>query len=420
MKKSTEIVFLSHYKPCASGYADYVFHLVNSLAELRPEHGFMVLGCSCVMRYADAKINAKIEKKNVLINRIFKKNSLSSLAKIINFLAKSRVENLYIHYPLELFTGFILAPVLNLILPLLFLPLLLTKGIRLIVNLDSIHKPYQGGLKERAFLLLQLTTLKLLQSVGAVIVCRNIVAWKLLTSMGFSEKLTRYIPHGTPCNVPIAQDRANEMRTRLGLSEGPVISYWGYISRYKGINYLIRAIKYVIGEYPNVKLVIAGDYFNPLDKYKPKKHRYLPYLRDLVRSLELEDKVIFVTRHLTEDEVDSLIASSDIVVLPYITKNLSASGVLARVMSHGKPVVVTDCGWFIGYVLNGVNGIVVPQGDERALAEAILRLLRDPQLRSKLMENMRRMANGFKWSNVTRRWLKIFEECKGRDRRDAR
>jgi glycosyltransferase involved in cell wall biosynthesis len=406
---SIKVAFLSHYKPCAIGYADYAFHLVNSLAELCPKCIFVVLGCKCDIRCADVKINEKVRNKNVAVNRILKKNSLFSIVRIVNFLAKSRVKNLYIYYPLEFFMSSTLAPILNLILPLTFLPLTLTKNIRLIIDLDSIHKPHQKGLKEKAFLMLQLTILKLLQSLGAVIVCRNIVAWRLLIDMGFSDKCVKYIPHGVPCDSSIVQDEVNEIRRQWRLNKGPVILYWGFISRYKGIDYLIKALKYVTGEFADVKLVISGDYFNPFDKYNPKKHKYLRYLRMLVKSLELEEKVVFITKHLTEDEMSSLLASSDIVVLPYVTKNLSASGVLARIMGFGKPIIVSDCGWFTGYVFNGVNGIVVKQGDEHALAEAILQLLRDPYLRGKLVENMRILADRLKWSSVARRWLEVFQ-----------
>jgi glycosyltransferase involved in cell wall biosynthesis len=56
-----------------------------------------------------------------------------------------------------------------------------------------------------------------------------------------------------------------------------------------------------------------------------------------------------------------------------------------------------------------INGIVVQQGDEHALAEAILQLLRDPQLRGKLVENMRILADKLKWSSVARRWLEVFQ-----------
>jgi glycosyltransferase involved in cell wall biosynthesis len=409
---SVKVAFLSHYKPCASGYADYAFHLVNSLARLCPELNFVVLGCKCgiACARADAKISGKVgNENNVIVNRILKRNSFFSIAKIVNFIAKSRVESLYIYYPLELFTGSILAPFLNLILPLIFLPLVLAKNVRLIIDLDSIHKPHEGGLKEKTFSMLQLSILKLLQWVGAVIVCRNIVAWRLLMDIGFSDKSVKYIPHGVPCRSSIVQDEDNEIRIRYKLDKGPFILYWGFISRYKGIDHLLKALKYVTNEFPDVRLIVAGDYFNPFDKYKPKKHKYLPYLRELVKFLGLEEKVVFITKHLTENEISSLLALSDIVVLPYVTKNLSASGVLARIMSFGKPVVVTNCGWFSGYVFNGINGIVVKQGDEYALAQAILQLLRDPQLREKLMKNMKMLADEFKWSSIARKWLKVFQ-----------
>jgi len=419
--KAVKAVFLTHYKPCFSGYADYAFHLVNSLADLYSDEILVVLGCRCNPK-RDDQYTTGIKKKNVIIKRIFKKNSLVSLIKIISLLIRINTGILYIHYPLEFFSGFLLAPVLNVALPLLFLPILKIKKVKLIINLDSIHKPYEirGKLKERAFFITQIAILKLLSFSGAAIVCWNIIAQRLLMSMGFNRRSVRYIPHGVSRISFVASEKTKSIEEILKSETGYVVLYWGFISRYKGVDYLIKALKYVVKEFSDVKLVIAGDYFNPLDKYVPKKHRYLPYLRSLVKSLELEDKVIFVTKHLREDEVDSLVASSDIVVLPYVTKNLSASGVLARVMSHGKPVIVTSCGWFAGYVFNGINGLIVPQGDEHALAKAITWLLRDAQLRRLLAENMKKVAENFTWLKVVKKWFKLFEELQRSVSHDAR
>jgi len=419
--KAVKVVFLTHYKPCLSGYADYAFHLVNSLADLYSDEVLVVLGCRCNPKRND-QYTIGIKKKNVVIKRIFKKNVLTSLIRIIGFLIRINTEILYIYYPLEFFSGFLLAPLLNIALPLLFLPILRIKGVKLVIDLDNIHKPYEirGKPKERVFFITQVAILKLLSFSGAVIVCRNIIAQRLLMSMGFNRRSVRYIPHGVPKISFVASEKTKSIEEILKSETGYVVLYWGFISRYKGVDYLIKALKYVVKEFPDVKLIIAGDYFNPLDKYAPKKHRYLPYLRSLVKSLELEDKVIFVTKHLREDEVDSLVASSDIVVLPYVTKNLSASGVLARVMSHGKPVIVTNCGWFTGYVFNGINGLIVPQGDEHALAKAIIWLLRDAQLRKLLAENMKKVAEDFTWPKVAMKWFELFEEIRRGVSHDAR
>jgi glycosyltransferase involved in cell wall biosynthesis len=419
--KAVKAVFLTHYKPCFSGYADYAFHLVNSLADLYSDEILVVLGCRCNPK-RDDQYTTVIKKKNVIIKRIFKKNMLTSLIRIIGFLIRVNTEILYIYYPLEFFSGFLLAPLLNIALPLLLLPILKIKKVKLVIDLDNIHKPYEirGKPKERAFFIAQIVILKLLSFNGAVIVCRNIIAQRLLMSMGFNRRSVRYIPHGIPRISFVASEKIKSIKEILKSETGYVILYWGFISRYKGVDYLIKALKYVVKEFSDVKLVIAGDYFNPLDKYVPEKHRYLPYLRSLVKSLELEDKVIFVTKHLREDEVDSLVASSDIVVLPYVTKNLSASGVLARVMSHGKPVIVTSCGWFAGYVFNGINGLIVPQGDEHALAKATIWLLRDAQLRRLLAENMEKVAENFTWLKVVKKWFKLFEELQRGVLHDAR
>jgi glycosyltransferase involved in cell wall biosynthesis len=81
-------------------------------------------------------------------------------------------------------------------------------------------------------------------------------------------------------------------------------------------------------------------------------------------------------------------------------------------MSHGKPVIVTNCGWFTGYVFNNINGLIVPQGNEHALAKAIIWLLRDAQLRKSLAENMKKIAEDFTWLKVAMKWFELFEEIR--------
>ncbi len=404
-KSSCKTVFITHYKPCRSGYADYSLNLTKSIAKNSKEHIIEVWGCKC-----DLNTNIIEEKQNgnIIIRRLWKTNDILSLITLFKNLIKTDATTIILYYPLEFFRNFLAAPVFNFSLPLLMIPIILLKRIKLILDLDFISKPYLGSLRH-IFFLIQILILKLLQStVKAVIVTRNILVLELLKNLKFDEALIKYIPHGVPetrITVTSFSD-ISEVRKRFELS-GPVILYWGFISRYKGIDYLIRAVKEVIKEFPTVKLIITGDYFDPRARLKPQQHRYLPSLKNLVESLKLNNSVIFVTKFLTDNEIDSLIALADIIVLPYSTKTLSASGVLARVMAHGKPVIVTDCGWFHGYVFNGINGLIVTQRNELALAEAITLILRDEQLRMRLKKNMREIARRLSWENTAKMWLNV-------------
>jgi len=187
-----------------------------------------------------------------------------------------------------------------------------------------------------------------------------------------------------------------------------VILHIGFISRYKGIDYLIRAFAKIHSEFPEAVLLIAGDYFNPMDKYQPKKHKYLPTLKKLVKDLKLEDKVVFHTFRIPDEKLKLYFAAADIVCLPYITRNISSSGTFSLAMSYGRPVVVSNCGWFNDFVINGETGLMVPEGDVDSLAKALYTLLKDEKLRLKLGMNILHKARKCDWDNVARMWLELF------------
>ena len=64
--------------------------------------------------------------------------------------------------------------------------------------------------------------------------------------------------------------------------------------------------------------------------------------------------------------------------------NASQSGVVLTAFAFGCPVVATDAGGLPEYVADGVSGLVVPAGDDAALAEALIRCLSEPELLASL------------------------------------
>ena len=123
---------------------------------------------------------------------------------------------------------------------------------------------------------------------------------------------------------------------------------------------LVRALAHI----PDARLVVAGD---PLDPVEP--------LQELARELGVDERIEWRLGFLPDDEVAALMRDATLVVLPY--RRTDASGVLATAIGHGRPAVVTDVGSLGETVRDFGLGEVVPPGDERALADACLRLLTD-------------------------------------------
>lgn len=79
-------------------------------------------------------------------------------------------------------------------------------------------------------------------------------------------------------------------------------------------------------------------------------------------------------------------------------------------MACGLCVVSTDVGGLPYLLEDGVDALLVPPDDPDAMAAAVLRLLKEPNLASKLSQNARKKAEGFDWSIVLPMWEKLFKQ----------
>ena len=98
-----------------------------------------------------------------------------------------------------------------------------------------------------------------------------------------------------------------------------------------------------------------------------------------------KDKFIIRNYRVPNDELSKLFQKASIVVLPYI--EATQSGIVAIAFAYGKPVVVTNVGSLPEVVEDGKHGFVVPPRDEKALANVIIKLLKDNDLRIRMGRN---------------------------------
>ena len=145
------------------------------------------------------------------------------------------------------------------------------------------------------------------------------------------------------------------------------ILFFGRIWKYKGLEYLVRAEPLISHECPGVKIVVAGT-----------GEDIAAYQRLVVNP----DRFIWKNHWIDEDERVRLFQQSSVVVLPYI--EATQSGVIPYAYTFAKPVVSTRTGGLPESVDHEETGLLVPPRDEQGLAEAVIRLLKNPQLRKKM------------------------------------
>ncbi len=151
-----------------------------------------------------------------------------------------------------------------------------------------------------------------------------------------------------------------------------LIGYIGLITKRKGIEYLVKALPLVKDLNYDFKLIIIGG-------YKPNDKEYFIEIKRLIKELSLEKEVYFTG--LLQDIRDAL-NNLDIVVLPSLEERCSRT--LLESLACAKAVISTNVGGNPEIIEDGVNGILVEPKNERQLAEAIVRLLKNDELRQEM------------------------------------
>jgi glycosyltransferase involved in cell wall biosynthesis len=137
-------------------------------------------------------------------------------------------------------------------------------------------------------------------------------------------------------------------------------------------------------------------------------------IRAQAAEIGLEDHVV-LTGPLPDPEVIRLYFRSDVFVLPCLEIPGDVEGfgiVFLEAALAGSPAVATRVGGIPDAVVDGETGLLVPPGDFEALAEAVGRLLADPELRARLAATAAARARAnFSWEAVTAAYEAAFRRC---------
>jgi glycosyltransferase involved in cell wall biosynthesis len=153
----------------------------------------------------------------------------------------------------------------------------------------------------------------------------------------------------------------------------------------RGNEYLLRAFARVAAKRPDVRLVVV---YKPTDFHRvPKEYEDVEWIRDTARiardleflaaELRIADRVEFVE---SLDQPDLYFAGSDVLVVPFLHERFSSVHLLEG-FAHGRPAIATDLGEQRELMRDGEHGVLVPPGDEEALAEAMLTLADNDEAR---------------------------------------
>jgi glycosyltransferase involved in cell wall biosynthesis len=197
-----------------------------------------------------------------------------------------------------------------------------------------------------------------------------------------------------------------EFRQRFKIRETDfVVACVGRIKwKRKGQEFLVQAAALLRDKGKPVTLVIVGAPW-------PGNDEHLHRLRSFVEESDLQDRVVF-TGELPDAR--PAYAASDVVALPSAQPEPFA-GVVMEAMSMGKPVIATTIGGSLDQVVDGKTGYLVPPDDPEALAEKILILMEDPELRRRMGEaGTERIRTNFDFQRMVERLETIYREVLAR------
>jgi len=189
--------------------------------------------------------------------------------------------------------------------------------------------------------------------------------------------------------APISQAEARE---KLGLAMAePVVLFFGFVRRYKGLPVLIEALAIARRTLP-IRLVIAGEFWEDELVY-----------RDKVARLNLNDAVRFYNAYVPNNDMATFFAAADIVTLPYL--EATQSGVVQLSYAFEKPIIATSVGGMPEAVIHEKTGLLVPPNDASALAEAMIHFFSNNKSAA-FVENIRATNEERSWQP----FLKLIEE----------
>lgn len=209
--------------------------------------------------------------------------------------------------------------------------------------------------------------------------------------------------------VPFGVDPEKFKKTReYEKPKHPFILTVGAVKPRKGQDYTIKALALLKDEFPDLRYKIGGGY----DPTYP----FIKEIKSLIENEGLEGRVEILGR-VSDEDVLEFYSTCAVFVLAAQTVEGSFEGfpmVFYEAHSMGAPVISTY-GFGSEYVIkNGENGFLVPQENVTELADAIRKIVGNPELREKMSRRGLEEAHRHSWDDIGRYYLEAYDEHVGK------
>jgi len=266
-----------------------------------------------------------------------------------------------------------------------------------------------------------------LKDVDLIIGCSKYITEKIRRRFPQFTKCCKTVPNGVDVNYFVNKN-SHVTPKKNGVKR---LLFVGRVSPEKGVHVLLDAFKQVAEHCPQAQLKLVGGQgslpieFNVALSDDPKVKdlasfydgNYISHLRRKL-SLNVASHVVFIGS-VPHQQLINFYRDADVFVFPSVWNEPFGMPII-EAMAVGIPVISTRSGGITEIVKDGENGLLVQRDDASSLAEAILRLLSDEDLRKSMGKAGRKRAvELFSWEQIVKNLLHLYENiCLGNDRLD--
>jgi glycogen(starch) synthase len=235
------------------------------------------------------------------------------------------------------------------------------------------------------------------QEAEAVICCSQHVREELVQQYHVAPERIALVPCGVAADQFAVRGDLAGFRRVFAAPEDRLVLYVGRLDQEKGLPVLLQAFAHVWTVEPRARLVLAG------------KGVLQEELQRRAAELGVGERVSFVG-YVTGDALAGVYRTAEVLTVPSLYEPFGM--VALEGMVCGIPVVVADTGGLREIVTDGVTGLRVPPGDAPALAQALLRVLSDEALASRLGQTGQQHAHqAYNWTDLARQTVAVYAAC---------
>jgi glycosyltransferase involved in cell wall biosynthesis len=243
----------------------------------------------------------------------------------------------------------------------------------------------------------------LVEATSAAVVMSRAAASSLSEAYGVASTRAEFVPHGVP-DLPLVS--ADAVKQRLGLAGQTVILSFGLLDAEKGYDRAIAAMPAVIKADPSVCYVILGATHPGCRSEESEAYR--ASLQAQAASLGVAGNIKFVDRFVGRVELATWLEAADLVLAPCTNLERTVSGALAYAMAAGRPIVSTPFA-YASEMLGDGRGSLVTAESPAALAEAVISLLTDAEMRASMGRRAHQHSRAMVWWKVGHQYRRIFD-----------